>query len=242
MTTAEMEAVSVRIDHRFCGPDGVGNGGYAAGLMISRFAESAEVTLYRPPPLDRDLHFDWSAGILQLRNDVETIAVAEPAEMSLRVPAPPSWEEVVAASRHRLRAEDHPFPNCFVCGPPRSEGDGMRLGVGPVAGRDLVAAPWIPAEEFGAGTRLVRDGFVCAALDCPGAFAAPLRRPAVLGRFAVTLERPVLTGERYLVIGWSLGSEGRKHQVGTALFSADGRLHGSARATWVELRKRTIAV
>jgi hypothetical protein len=44
---------------------------------------------------------------------------------------------------------------------------------------------------------------------------------------------PVPAGERFVVIGWSLGREGRKIHAGTALFDAHGTLRGSARQTWI---------
>ena len=47
--------MSIRIDARFNGPDGSGNGGYAAGLFgqlagASTGGSAAMVTLRRPPP------------------------------------------------------------------------------------------------------------------------------------------------------------------------------------------------
>jgi hypothetical protein len=43
-------------------------------------------------------------------------------------------------------------------------------------------------------------------------------------------------GERCVVIGWPISRDGRKHYVGTALFSESGTLCGQAKATWIELR------
>jgi hypothetical protein len=40
-------------------------------------------------------------------------------------------------------------------------------------------------------------------------------------------------GERCVVIGWSLGDEGRKHYAGTALFTGDGELLARAKSTWI---------
>ena len=239
MTTAEMEATQVLIDPRFCGPNGVGNGGYVSGIMASRFQGDAEVTLRRPPPVDRQLTLEWYEHVLLLCDGPETVAAAEAVELELPVPAPPSYQEAVHATRFRMNIDDHPFPNCFVCGPGRAEGDALRLQIGPLEARSVVAAPWIPSRDLADGAGLVRDEFVCASLDCPGAFAAGLHVPAVLGRFAVSRERPVLAGERYAIIGWERSHDGRKHEVGTALFSADGMRHASARATWIELRTNT---
>jgi hypothetical protein len=58
----------------------------------------------------------------------------------------------------------------------------------------------------------------------------------VLGRLAARVERAPQAGERCVVVGWPLGSEGRKHGAGTALFADVGELLGIGRAVWVEPR------
>jgi hypothetical protein len=50
------------------------------------------------------------------------------------------------------------------------------------------------------------------------------------------VDRRVRAGEPCTVIGWKIGSEGRRHVAGTALFDAAGELCARARATWVELK------
>ena len=49
-------------------------------------------------------------------------------------------------------------------------------------------------------------------------------------------EKPGGHGERCVAVGWSLGSDERKHGAGTALFAASGELLGIARAVWIEPR------
>ena len=100
----------------------------------------------------------------------------------------------------------------------------------PVPGRDVVAAPWVPDAS------LVEPRFVWAALDCPGAYATgvPGRGTVVLGRLAADVRRVPRAGERCVVVGWSLGDEGRKHHAGTALFGEDGDVLGVGRALWIE--------
>ena len=83
------------------------------------------------------------------------IASAEPAELTLEVPRPPDYLAALEASRHYAGFNDHAFPGCFVCGPERLRGDGLRIFAGPwtgEAGGDTaeaaagrVAAPWVPA-------------------------------------------------------------------------------------------------
>ena len=101
-----------------------------------------------------------------------------------------------------------------------------------------MVAPWTPHGGLADETGYVRDEFVWAALDCPGAFADTNRRsgPIVLGRFSVKMEKRVSPQEQYVVMGWELGNNGRKFQAGTALFSAEGQLCSLAQATWIELK------
>ena len=58
---------------------------------------------------------------------------------------------------------------------------------------------------------------------------------ALLGRMSATIRRPVRTGERLIVTGWRIESEGRKHRVGSALHDAEGNLVAAATATWITL-------
>ena len=156
---------------------------------------------------------------------------------TLAPPAPPRYVEVVEASRHYVGFTQHPFPTCFVCGPQRSRGDGLRIFPGPVAGSDLVAGPWMADPSLDAGDGKVRPEFMWAALDCPG-WLAVVRdaRMALLGEFAAHVDRCVHVDERCVVVGWHIQSIGRKHEAGTALFDEDGELCGQAHAIWIEPR------
>lgn len=231
---------SILIDTRYCGPPDSGNGGYAAGLIAPYFDGSVEVELRRPLPLGRPLELEWfEEHEAMLCDGDEPVATAGRAEVNLEVPAAPSYEDAVGAARRRIPEHEHPFPGCFVCGPARAEGDGLRIFPGQVGGRELVAAPWIPERSLADSRGVVQEKFVLAALDCPGGFAAQLGREpraAVLGRFAAAVDEPVQAGERYVVVGWRTGGSGRTHDVGTALFRADGRRAAVARGTWVDVK------
>jgi len=211
------------IDSRFRGPAASGNGGYTCGLVAACVGNPAEVTLRLPPPLERPLRFDGR----RLWDDEALVAEAQSAEVELDVPAPVSFEEANRAAEPDLRS---PFPECFVCGHERA--DGLRIFAGAVPGRAVVAAPWIPAED------LLALEFVWAALDCPGAYATgvPGRGTVVLGRLAARVDRLPRAGEGCVVIGWSLGDDGRKHHAGTALFGEAGDLIGVGRALWIEAK------
>lgn len=213
------------IDRKFRGPTESANGGYTCGVLASFMHGPAEVTLRLPPPLERPLEV-VTDGALELRDGEQLVAEAAPTELDLDIPDAISFEAAAAAELPDGDRESV-FPDCFVCGWKRE--DGLRIYAGPVEGRELVSATWIPREDA------ISSEFVWAALDCPGAYAVEFgqRGDPVLGRLSARVEHLPHPGERCVVIGWPLGEEGRKLYAGTALFGEDGRLLGSARATWI---------
>jgi hypothetical protein len=224
--------VEVMIDPRYCGPAGSANGGYTCGLVAELVGEPAEVTLRRPPPLGRAFRVTRSDGRVELREGDEVVAEGVPAEVELDVPPPVDFETAERAAESYPGFERHAFPTCFVCGPDRAAGDGLRIFASPVPDRDLVAAPWIVPDE-------VSGRLVWAALDCPGAFAVmfPDRGEVLLGRLAARIDRVPAAGERCVVLGWRLGEDGRKLYAGTALLGERGDACAVARATWIEPRR-----
>jgi hypothetical protein len=224
------------IDARSCGPPDSGNGGYVCGLVGAVLGGPVEVTLRRPPPIGRPLLRRATEGGFALFDGEELVAETAPARLELDVPDPVHPGDAREAARSYPGFARHPFPTCFVCGPQREQGDGLRIFPGPVTGRDVVAAPWTPGRTLANGEGLVRPEFVWAALDCPGAFANGFPEiPMVLGRLAVKLIRPVRFGQPFVVVGWSEGSEGRKRFAGTALLGDDGKILAQAKATWIIL-------
>lgn len=217
---------TVVIDERYNGPPGSGNGGYTCGVVAQLVgAPTVEVTLRLPPPLGRPLR--WEDG--KLWDGEALVAEGEPAELDLEVPDPPSFEDAERATPRFAGFVSHAFPTCFVCGPDREPGDGLRIFASPVDG--VVAAPWVPAES--------RLELAWAALDCPGAYALEWtgRYEMLLGRLRARVDRVPDPGERCVVVGWPMGRDGRKGYAGTALFSDDRKdLLASARATWLEPR------
>ena len=180
------------IDRRFRGPSGSGNGGYTAG-RVAAFVDApvVEVTLRLPPPLDRPLQAVRLAEGVEVRDGDALVAEARPSEVDIEPPRRVGVVEAAAAEERYVGADDHAFPECFVCGPARERGDALVLRPGPVDG--VVATTWRPDASLGEGG--VRDEFVWAALDCPGAFAVELvgRGTRVLGRLTVRIdERPVV--------------------------------------------------
>ncbi len=216
------------IDARFNGPPGSANGGYTCGLLAELVGGPAEVTLRRPPPLGRPLEVSADDGTFRLLDGDALVAEATRAELTLPIPEPVELAESERAAARYPGFEHHAFPTCFVCGPERRAGDGLRIFAGPVSGRDVFAAPWVAPADVG------RE-LVWAALDCPGAIAVgfPDRGETLLGRFAVRIDRVPERDEPCVVVAWPLGEDGRKLYAGTALFSAAGEQLAAARATWI---------
>ena len=75
--------------------------------------------------------------------------------------------------------------------------------------------------------------------SCPGYFAARSDyRVMLLGEIAARVDRRVHASESCVVLAWRLGSEGRKHQVATAVYDDDGEPCARALATWIELKEQ----
>ncbi len=188
----------------------------------------------RPPPLEKPLGVERGDRLRIVDGDAIVIE-ATAASFDVDVPDPVALDAAIAASEHYVGFKDHPFATCFVCGPERRDGDGLRIFPGRVGESRLLAAPWTPTADLADDEGKVRPEFVWAALDCPGGWASigGLERPSVLGTMAARQLDDVVAGEEYVAVGWPIGSEGRKDFVGSALFTADGRLVGEAAATWI---------
>lgn len=224
------------IGRRFRGPPNSGNGGYTAGMLAAAAARPVEIRLMKPPPLEKPLEIreDAERSRLVLLDGEEPVASATPATFELAVPKPPSYAEALAAVKNFQGLREHAYPGCFVCGPERARGDGMRIFASPIEGRDLVAAAWLPEASLCGADGKVLPEFMWAALDCPGFFACGGGRSgALLGQYAARIHRRVRLGEPCVVIGWAIGHEGRKHFTGTAAFDGVGELCGVAAATWI---------
>jgi hypothetical protein len=233
----------VVIASRFNGPPQSGNGGYTCGLLGTLIGDSAEVTLQKPPPLDRELAIEVEGvgeeSHLRLLDGDTLIASGRAAQPNVVVPEPPTLAQADAAQTAYEGFAAHPYPGCFVCGPKRAEGDGLRLFTGKVSHRMLVASTWTPAPSLDAGDGTVERRVVWSALDCPSYFGGRLNgygRVAMLGRMTATLCAPIEVGEAYIVIGWPIGQEGRKWDGGSAIFTRKGELCAYSLGRWIELK------
>ncbi len=240
------------IPRRFHGPDESGNGGWSAGALAAELlaatgapaASTVEVTLRRPPPLDRELPVVRDEDVARLLDDLADDAVV--AEARLRqdgdagsdLPTLPAvaYAEAAAAEGLFRGLADHPFTGCFACGPDRAPGDGLRIFPGSVPGADdagvehLVAATWTPAEDVDLPT-------TWAALDCSGGWAGDIGagRLMVLGRITAQVLRVPDPGERLVVTGGLHGVEGRKTATSATLRDEAGAILGRAAHTWIAI-------
>jgi hypothetical protein len=188
--------------------------------------------------LDVELRLEEECPDVQLFAGDTLIASASSAKLNIEVPRPPDLPAAREAESRFTGYRHHVFPGCFVCGPERAAGDGLRIFPGQVypAGEKQVAAHWRPDHSLCGENGFVRPEFVWAALDCPGYFAVQDRSgPAVLGRLGAVLHRDIAADAPVIVTAWHSESEGRKHMAGSALHDASGRLCASAFATWVSI-------
>jgi len=229
---------TLTIASRYRGPPESGNGGYVCGLIAVTAKADLRVRLLSPPPLDTPLELAPDGdGAWVLSSAAGPVARGVAGRLELDVPSPPRYVQAVWASQHYPGFREHAFPDCFVCGPHRRRGDGLRIFPG-MLDTGIVAAPWLPADDLDGGDGKVAVEFLWAALDCPGYFAVSgARRVMVLGEMQAHVDRRVHVGEPCTVIGWKTGADGRKHYAGTAIFDEDGELCARARATWIGLEK-----
>ena len=228
---------SLTIAARFAGPPSSGNGGYTAGRLATRVTGDGpvSVTLRTPPPLHTPLLVETAAGAARLLRGGELVAEAASGDFS-RPPAPPvDLERALAVEPSYAGLVDHPFPTCFVCGPARTGGDGMRLTPGPSEpGR--TACVWTPDASLSAvdDPTVAAGEFVWSALDCPGGWTSDLQsRPLVLGKMTASYDRRPRIGRPHVVVGALHASEGRKTFTSTALYEPGGDLLARAEQVWI---------
>jgi hypothetical protein len=244
---------TVTVPSRFNGPPASGNGGYSCGAFAAHLDGPAAVSLRRPVPLDQPLAIrlaqgeaegtlrgkaDADEGAAQASEDGvaraydaagELVAEAVPAAPLAPWDTPPIDLEAAhrAKSRYAAPAEGV-FAQCFVCGLARH--DGLCVFTGPVAGSDLVAAPWTPPAWTAGEDGAVLPEFVWAALDCPAYFAlhGDDLTVAFLARQQSEVLTPLRAGVEYIAASRPLERSGRKGLAATAILDADGEVlaHG----------------
>ncbi|MGI9156511.1 MAG: hypothetical protein ACR2FG_07725 [Marmoricola sp.] len=252
-------ADQVIVSSRHNGPPRSGNGGYVCGLLAHELRAdpttglAVEVSLRQPPPLDlpldvrREATADGTSAALTFGGAVVAGSRTVAAEVLAVEPVP--YAEALAASERFPGHRFHPFPTCFVCGTERP--DGLRIFPGPVPpaadGGTRVAATWTPAADEAANWHEYAESApreclaaTWASLDCIGGWAGDLgERLMVLGRMTAIVDALPMVGEPHVVMGQSLGTEGRKTNTLSTLYDPDGRIVGRASHVWLAVDPAT---
>lgn len=205
-------------------------------MVARQLGGLVECTLRSPVPLETPLQIESLSAGAVLRNDGRVIIEANSTTIDVMPPAAVSLETATGASSKSPALDPkHPFPTCFVCGPKRHPGDGLRIFPAPLNGA-LHAAAWRPAAELGDSAGDLKPEFLWAAMDCPTGFASgfPVVGTLVTGRLAVKQLEPIRVGEPCVVLSWPLAVEGRKHFSAACLYQK-GEPRAVARATWIRL-------
>ena len=232
-----MNPTSLTVAARFAGPPRSGNGGYTAGLVAEHVSpgQPVTVTLRRPPPLDTNLRLVRDGPTTKLLDADEVVAEASEDAFS---GDPVETVDVTVAREAEAAYQglvDHPFPNCFACGPARD--DGLRLAPGMISpGR--TACVWVPDASLAATEEadLAAVRFAWAAMDCPGGWTSDLdARPLVLGRMTAVCAEPPIIGRPHVIVAALVGEDGRKTFTASTLYDDDGRVLGRAEHTWIAI-------
>jgi hypothetical protein len=240
------------IEKRFCGPPKSGNGGYVCGLLAAHIDGSAEVTLLAPPPLGQRLNVLSREHGVELRKDGTTLAIARAVHIDVpEIPIVDFCEAQDAVRRSRYDQSRHPLPMCFVCGPARMDGDGLRIIPAAVPScpdhkMGTLVAPWAPYANLASEDGTIAGEFIWAALDCPTGFAAVGARhlgmtgdeTILLGRMSARIERRPRPGDRCIIVAWPTGRDGRKLLANSALLNSEGDILAVARAIWLVVDRR----
>jgi hypothetical protein len=225
------------IDASYAGLPELAHGGYVAGLLTAALgADSSRVNLRRAIAPARALQLTRTgAAEIELHGDGELLADGVAAEVLLDVPPLVAPADALAAARRFPDPIHHPVPGCVVCGPAHPRG--LRIFPGPVTGRALVAALWVPPARLADDSGALPDALVAAALDCPQLWALMVHAPAASRDRVVTavletrLDDRVIAGEPHVVMGWPIGRDGRRRLAGAAIVGPDGGLRAAGRQT-----------
>jgi hypothetical protein len=249
----EMDGMQIEVDYRFRGPPHSGNGGYVSGLLArcAGMAEAAEVTLRAPTPLGRPLSLiKTDDGEATMMDGMTLVASARPFVADIDLLPQATLVEAKAATARSIGPDRHVLPECFVCGPGREHGDGLRVFAGPIDPNDTkwegpLAADWTPDESFADNDGLVATEFLWSALDCPTGYTAlkpdahggGSNQSMLLGRIAVRIDRRPQVGEPCVLVVKLIGREGRKITADGVLRDAAGETLAIARALWIAVDK-----
>jgi len=235
------QTTTISIPARFCGPVASANGGYASGLLAGFIDGPASVTLKAPPPLETPLTVERiePGKSVRLMHGKQEIATATSTSLEVTPPPIPTQEDLKAARKSYLDgAPRHPLPGCFVCGPGRHEGDGLRIFAGATPNSSVNADIWVPGNDLADEEGLVRKEFLWAAMDCPSAWATriPLHNKLILlGRLSADIRLRPKPGDKLTIAAWPVDTDGRKHFSNVVVFDENTEIIAIASAIWIEV-------
>ncbi len=231
---------TIRIDRRYEGPPGTGQGGWTAWRLADAIGEPVTIALRAQVPLDADLEIERYEDRWRLvdRSFASRVTVLEAERWD---PAFASTEPVPigaaadARSRFEYADHEHPAAGCFSCG---IGPDTMHVHAGPL-GDGRYATDWT-APEWPAVEGIVPPGVLWAAIDCTAAWyvcSTAERRMAFTVQYAAEVTAPIRAGGRYSLVGWSgdfpAEWDGRKRGAASAAFDEDGACVARAHSFWV---------
>ncbi|HNJ34224.1 MAG TPA: hypothetical protein PK881_08260 [Leptospiraceae bacterium] len=241
-----------RIASRYSGPPRTGNGGYVcgvcAGLAYSQLGEQKqdsftfEVRYKSPVPVDLDVSLlsKDNLCVLESIDGKTTYAEGQSSKpVSTVLPAVVTLEQARYATLQSIPEKEHAFPDCYVCGPARKVGDGLRILPGPVAEHSgMAAAVWNVLPDAMSSSGDLSVPILWAALDCPGYFAyhfshGGAMQVAVLAKMKCTVVRRRTESDQLVVIGWMKRKKGPLVEVSTALLDGSEIL-AIADGTWMQ--------
>ena len=235
---------SFTVPKQFCGPPSSGNGGYFCGSVASFFDIPIEVRLKAPPPLDTTMHIQRGADLSAVYAGERLIAQVRPLTESIEPVPMLDLEAASQCSAEGLRGSliNHPFPTCFVCGPQRSEGDGMRVFTGPQEDTSLYGAKWHAHPAWSSNGTSIDPRYIWSALDCPSsgpAFATSVQADSdiayVLGTLSVEIKGQVQVGEDYSIVCATDEDHERLYRTRVSLYGKDKSLLAAGYAVWIQV-------
>jgi hypothetical protein len=189
---------------------------------------------------------------VELKNDATTLARGRSTSLDLpEIPRVTLADVQDAVCRSSYDESRHPLPTCFVCGPARVDGDGLRIiprALPPRPGDrpGTVVARWVPWPDLARNDQAVAREFVWAALDCPTGFAAVGAQhlgmtgseTVLLGRMRARIARRPHPGDRCIIVAWPTARDGRKLFANSAVLNTDGEPLAFAEATWLVVDRK----
>ena len=239
------------IPKQFCGPPSSSNGGYFCGVVASFFDYAVEVRLKSPPPLDTPMQIRRDESLSQVFADDTLVAqvrrLEEPLEPAPFLPV----ESAKLCSEIGLEGSliNHPFPTCFVCGPQRDDGEGMRIFTGPGQDTKLYAARWHTHRAWSSNGVDIDPKYIWSALDCPSsgpAFATSVQAESdiayVLGTLSLKVSEKPKVNENYSIVCATDEKHERLYRTRVSLYADDATLLATGAAVWIQVPRSMFKV